>query len=193
VPLRRFAALAALLALACLAACERAPDVAEPQVYATAPLTFRLPGNWSVTRDEHSVEDGGEFRNVVVESPGNAIVLVQLYTPVVDVSAEAFSAELMAATVAEVEGMLEIKGMKPLSASGGTPSAVQATVAGELRDGVERNFVIRVLGQPVPHRARTFRVASESWVVFLVLQAATEDWARVAPGFDLISSSLALQ
>jgi hypothetical protein len=192
VPLRRFAAFV-VLALACLAACERAPDIAAPQAYAIEPLTFRFPGNWSVTRDERSAEDGGEFRNVVVESPGNAIVLVQLYRPVVDVSAETFSAELMAATVAEVEGMVEIQGMKPLSASGGTPSAVQSTVAGELRDGVERNFVIRVLGQPVPHRARTFRVESEGSVVFLVQQAATEDWARVEPGFDLISSSLALE
>ena len=181
----------ALLLLA--SACERAPDLAQPSSYAKDDLAFSFPGNWSVTADQAESGAGGSSRNVVIESPGNAIVLVQLYMPPVETTAEEFSAELMKTTIQEVEHLIEVRGVKPVTAQGSEPSAVQSVVAGVLRDGVERNFVIRVLGEPVPHRARTFRIEDADSVVFLFAQASTEDWSKVAPGFDLIASTLALE
>jgi len=70
---------------------------------------------------------------------------------------------------------------------------VRAVVMGAPRDGVEHALAASALGEVVPHKFRAFKVELRSATIFLVAQAASEDWTLVAPGFDLVLSSFEVE
>ena len=127
--------LSQLAALAILVAgCERAPDIDQPNSYDKGGIAFSFPGNWSVSED---VTEPGEleYRHIFVESPGNAIVIIQRYSPGIDLTVEEFAKQFLEGTIEETESLIELGPIKPLTATGGDTAPVQSLVAGSMRGG----------------------------------------------------------
>ena len=185
-----WAGAAALLLI--VVSCERPADVESPKDYSKGGISFQLPGNWKVTED---VTEPGEreFRYIFVESRGSALVVIQRYRPAVDYSTEAFAEEFIRSAMEETENMATLGPLKPVKSNVGAAAPIRAVVAGEERDGVEQTFSVTVLGEHVPHKARAFKVEQDDSVVFIVSQVSIEDWALVAPGFELITASLEVE
>lgn len=179
---------ATLLVALPVAGCETSPDVRRPQSYSKDGISFSYPGNWSVTEDVVKPGDS-RYRYLFVESPGSALVIVQHYEPHIDRSVEEFAAEFHRKLVAEVEEIALLGPLKPFSGHAGTAVAVRSVVAGIQREGIEQSFSVSAAGERVPHKFRAFRVDTASATAFLIVQAATEDWNLVAPGFDLVLAS----
>lgn len=173
-------------------ACETAPRVAQPQSYRRQGISFDYPSNWSVTED---VAKGGdaEFRYLFVESPGSAIVIVQYYRLGMDVSVEDFSADFHRRALGETEDLVRFGTLSPIAASSGRTRSVRAVVAGAPRDGIEQLFSVSAVGVHVPHKYHAFKVQVAPATAFVVVQAAVEDWNLVAPGFDLVLTSLEIE
>jgi hypothetical protein len=183
---------AALLALLLLAGCESVPEVGSPRSYSRDGISFSYPANWSVTED---VVQPGEprYRYLFVESPGSALVVVQVYEPGLDLSVQDFAAEFSRRTAEETEDLARLGPLEPIRARTGGAVPVRAVVAGASRVGVEQWLSVSAAGQDVPHKLRAFRVETPSATVFLVVQASLEDWSLVAPGFDLVLESFEVE
>jgi hypothetical protein len=175
-----------------LFACETTPDVAHPQSYANDGISFELPRNWTVTEDATKSSGGSENRHLFVESPGSAIVLILVREPPVDQSVEAFAAEFRRKAIEQIDDSAWLESSSA-SAQPGAGVPVRAVIDGEPRDGVEQAYAVSAAGQVVPHKFRAFKLETSSASAFLVVQAATEDWSRVAPAFDLVLRSFALE
>jgi hypothetical protein len=188
----RLAIVASLLASLFFFACEKKPEIQSPLSYAKDGISFRYPGNWSVTED---VEPPGEsgFRYLFVESPGSATVIVQYYNPGMDLGVEEFAAEFHKGTLAETEQFGRLGPLSTLQVTSGNTVLVRALVGGSLREGVERSFSISAVGEQVPHTSRAFKLDAGPATAFVVVQAATEDWDLVGPGFDLVLESLRVE
>jgi hypothetical protein len=167
--------------------CEPAPAIRAPKSYSESAIAFSYPGNWSITEDVTEPGDP-EVRYLFIESPGAAIAIIQSFAPALDWTVEEFAEDFMASTVDEVDGGSYV-GI-PTRAAAGRAEPVRRSVAGQVRTGVRNRFSVSALGERVPHTSLTFRVEAADASVFLVLQAATEDWNKVEPGFDLIARSL---
>jgi hypothetical protein len=185
------AGIVATLLAALLIACETSPDLQRPQLYSRDGISFRYPGNWSVTED---VEKPGasKYRYLFVESPGSALVIVQYYEPGVEQSVEEFAAEFHRKTLEEV-AEVALGPVKAFSGHPGNAVPVHAIVAGVRREGIEHSYSVSAVGEQVPHRFRAFRVETGSGTAFLVVQAASEDWSLVAPGFELVLASFKVE
>jgi hypothetical protein len=180
-----------LLGAFLVAACESVPELREPQSYSRDGISFRYPGNWSITED--MVRTGfPRFRYLSLESPGSATVIVTCHEPRLDLSVEEFAAEFHRKALEETE-KLPLGPFEPFSAQTGKTVSVQSAVGGIPTHGVEQSFSISAGSQRLPHRFRAFKVESESATAFLLVQAADEDWDLVAPGFDLVLGSFQLE
>jgi len=155
-------------------ACEQQADVASPKTYRENGIEFAHPGNWKVTEDVRE----GEMRYLFVESPGNAILIIQLFP-----ASQADTISAFAKNFSE--------GSKN-AVSWATASAPSfSAVTGEGKDEVlTENMSMSAAGQSVPHlRVYRRRVEGER-VVFLIAQVATEDAGKATKGFDQIVESL---
>ena len=178
---------AALVAALLVCACETTPDLANPKAYAKDGVSFQHPGNWSVSEDV-TTEGGSKHRYVFVESPGSALVMALILPPPIDESVEEFAVGFRRRLIEEVDDRALLEASKTSSPSEvGVP--VRAVVMGAPRDGVEHALAASSLGEVVPHRFRVFKVELPAAAIFLIVQAASEDWPLVGPGFDLVLSS----
>lgn len=179
---------AALVAALLVAACETTPDVGNSKSYAKDGISFDHPGNWSVTED---VTTAG-VRYLFVESPGSALLAALIHTPPTDESLEDFAVGFRRRLIQAVDDRALLEASKSSTPSEvGVP--VRAVVMGAPRDGVEHALAASALGEVVPHKFRAFKVELRSATIFLVAQAASEDWTLVAPGFDLVLSSFEVE
>lgn len=172
--------------------CERSPDLSSTSFYSKDGISFSYPGNWTVSKDATEAGDT-EYRYLFVESPGDAILIIQRYKPAIDLTLEEFAAELKTTRDAEVEGMFQVGDFRPMHVKSEIDSQVQAIIAGETRDGIRQSFAISVLGEKVPHYSTFFRIDDLQQTIFVVAQAATEDWELVEPAFQLVQSSLRIE
>jgi hypothetical protein len=183
---------ATLLFALLFVACETSPDLQDSRSYSRDGISFRYPGNWSVTED---VTEPGPSKNryLFVESPGSALVAVQSYEPGLDLSVEEFAAGFHRKLIEGVEEVALLGPLKPFSGHAGNAVPIRSMVAGTPREGVEHSFAVSAGGEQVPHRFRAFRLETGSATTYLVVQAADEDWNLVAPGFDLVLGSFAVE
>ena len=113
--------------------CEPRADLENIQAFSADGISFSLPGNWSVTRDETTVQ-GREIRLIYVESPGDALFMLLEYTPGVDLTADEFAAEYMRNFDEEVKDILSIGPIQPIAVSDGTRARIEDSIAGALRE-----------------------------------------------------------
>jgi len=174
----RFVKAITLFLVSCtLIACgEPAADISKPSNYNKNGIDFSYPSNWEVTEDSQ-VED---VRYLFIETPGDAIVIMQLYTQEnasdLQEYAEWFS------SVSKEETPLAERITKNFS------TVVLKTNNGSIK-GVRENFSIKLVGINIPHRIDYYRINGKQYAAYIICQSATEDLKKVAPGFALITKS----
>lgn len=167
--------LAALALAGFLAACgERQADVTRTTTHQTGTLVFEHPANWKITSE---IVDPA-MQMLILESPGSAIVILRGDPADETVDLLEFQQEFSSDATEEI-AMGKITKSKTI----GLPEA----------DGYEwlqEDFTITLLGQSIPHRRMFGSKEIGDRRVFLILQAAVEDLAKVEPGFDLVRRSM---
>jgi len=153
---------------------ETEADISSPKTHTSGELTFNYPKNWKITQD--SVMPG--IQNLFVETPGDALVILQSYPRGVADDLATFAKSFSASASAEMPlGEVTHSRFRDILKDGGDERIIE-------------DFEISVLGESIPHQ-RIFEsqdVAERK--VFLIFQVATEDLTKVEDGFDLISTSL---
>lgn len=160
--------------------CQQAADVSNPVAYDKAGIKFDYPKNWSITEDDELKD----VRFVLLESPGNAIFIIQVYR------------EEDAALIREYADWFTDEAIKEtpvFERTAGDYTKISATIDGETVSGLRQNFSINVFKLAVPHVAEYYRVEKGNKAAFLISQAAEEDLVNEAAGFELIIKSFKLK
>jgi hypothetical protein len=163
-----------------LAGCERAADISSPEIYERQQIRFSYPGNWDVTED--ATED--IVRYLFVETPGDAIFIAQIYK-----KEDAVTLNEYAKWFSE-----QSKQETPFGDIGGNSfSQTNKKMLSGTHAGIKETFAIKLFGETVPHVREYYSVETDTKVAFLISQTATEDLAKVEPGFDLIYSTFDME
>ncbi|MBU44597.1 MAG: hypothetical protein CMN76_15355 [Spirochaetaceae bacterium] len=174
---RLFGVLGATMIAVCIAACEPAADVSNPKPYSRDGLSLLIPDNWKVTED--ASENG--YRYLFIESPGNALTILQ-FMPGGDSWPLAEFAAHFSAGAKDQTPVGEIVD--------GDFLEIEHDTGEQTLKGIRERFSIVLLGEEVPHVRDFFFVRSQGAEIFVINQIAVEDLEKVKPGFDLILGSL---
>ena len=156
--------------------CEKTADISNPIENSKSGVHFSIPGHWIVTEDE----DNNDFRYIFIESPGDAIFMVEVYRyenpfslkEYVDLSVEEYRNDFYMGKV-----------------NRNTFSEINIKAAAREWDGIRNQFSVKVMGIEVPHVQDFYAIESESRVAYLSSQVAEEDFEKVSDGFELILKS----
>ena len=149
-------------------------DLSTPKTHKSGAITFDYPKNWKITEDSVTPE----IHYLFVETPGDALVILQSYpTSDADTLAE-FSEEFSESATTET----------PIGTI--AKSTFAAIPDSDGYSWIEEDFAIDLLGESVPHRRLygTRKIGGRQ--VFLIFQVATEDYSKAETGFQLIRDSL---
>jgi len=139
-------------------------------------ISFLIPDGWKVTEDEEI----GAFRLLFIESPDNAVLLVQLH-PRDD------SERLEKFVSSKRDGWIEDKSFDKIEVGSAFPIIRKINTVEysgfEFRVTFEDNSV------KVPHVTRCFLAKHTERNIYFTAQAPSEDLAAEEDGFDLILSS----
>lgn len=153
---------------------EKQPDLSNLITHQSGDIVFDYPGNWKVTEDSITAT----IHNLFVETPGDAIVIIQSYPLEMVQDLKSFSKDFS-------EG-----------ASLGTPlvSINKAPFSGLRKkwgyDWISEDFEIVLLGESVPHKRIYGSKEVGDRQIFLILQVPEADYQKVEKGFYLIVNSL---
>lgn len=166
--------LLALVWLGVSGCCEAEADVESPLKYDKAGVAFDYPGNWKTTDESVAAEN----RYVMVETPGDAIVVVTMVS-----ADEAASLEVYARAFAD-----EARKNTPV---GDLSASTFSEVSGPLENqAMTETFAVSLAGESLNHTRHHRRIESGGAVCFVLAQAADEDLGKVLKGFELIFSSI---
>ncbi len=160
---------------------EKSADTSSPIKYEKENVSFSYPQNWKVTEDVRQQD----LRYIFIESPGDAIFIVQIYSKNDAVPFNEFVKWFSSQCNEEMPfGKMEEN----------TYSKVEKTTLGKgMKGRIKENFSITLLGQKIPHLREYYTMDSNNEVAFLVSQTSTEDMSKTKPGFDLILSSFVIE
>jgi hypothetical protein len=171
--LLRFFSVLSLLGM--LAGCgEPQADLSKPKTHRSAAITFKYPASWKVS-DELVTP---EIHHLFIETPGNAVVILQSYRSEEADDLQSFSKAFSSVATTEM----------PIGKMVGTTFADMPETDGY--QWIVENFSIKVLGESVPHRRIYGTKEIGERQVFLIFQVATEDYPKAKAGFQLILNSL---
>lgn len=162
--------IAVLLLVGCI---EKKAQVDNPKSYSKEGVTFEYPRNWKVTEDTQ--QEGP--RNIFVESPGSAILSIQIYTTdeVIEIQKFAKSFSAYAQEEKSVDGI-----------DAPVFSGVDKSSGDEV---VTEQFSLILLGKKTPHtRIYQIKIAGNK-KCFLIAQVADSNMDKVIKGFEQIFSS----
>ena len=181
--------------LALFTACgEPQADLSTPQTHRSSTLGFNYPKNWKITDD--TTEE--EVRSLIIETPGDAIVIIQSYTIVEGEGQSANEGKGESKNKEEIQireltdfakGFAEIAAAEtPIGKMENSTFANAPDVAGF--KWIEEKFDITLLGESVPHRRIYGSKTIGNQEIILILQVAIEDYSKAEAGFHLIRDSL---
>lgn len=151
-----------------LPACEEAADIANSKLYDKAGVSFQYPGNWTVSEDEGSAM----YRNIFVESPGDALMIIQS----MDVSVE--------------QDLMEYaKSYAQMSSEASTIAKVSKSKYTKKDPYVLESLDFTVLTETVPHQRKYQKVKGLEKIYYLISQSAVDDLQKTQAGFALIFGS----
>jgi hypothetical protein len=164
-----------------LLGCERQANLKQRNTYEKDGLSFLMPANWRVTDDQ---DDHG-FRYLSVETPGNAIIVMNVYPldqsepfkQYVETLIESSRKELMSLASIKKERLFEIE-----------TKLEDRTLA-----GFKSEFVASLVGIDVPHQMVFYSFRSDARIAYVSCQVAVEDLSKVEKGFELVLSTFRLQ
>ena len=173
--MRPFLLLAAPLFLGLFAGCgEPQADLSTPKIHQSGGISFEYPKNWRITEDSVTPE----IHYLFVETPGDALVILQSYPTGEADDLTAFSKEFSESATTEAPiGKIAKSTFSNIPDAGGYGWIVE-------------DFEINLLGESVPHRRLYGSKEIGERLVFLILQAATEDYSKAEAGFQLIRDTL---
>lgn len=163
-----------------LIGCEKPADISSPMSYEKQNIRFSYPSNWKVTEDVEQ-ED---IRYLFVESPGDAIFLVQIYSKQDAVSLREFS-EWFSAQAKQETSIVNI--------GNSSFSATEKIIEIGRKKGIKEAFSMTLLGEHIPHIREYYLIDTNNKVAFLISQTAREDLSKVEAGFNLILSSFVVE
>ncbi len=152
---------------------EKETDTTSPTIYEKGGIRFSYPGNWKITEDMEDEDN----QNIFIESPGNAVFIIQIYLSQDSVPlpqfAEQFSNIANQETSSSMISNYSFSDLEELTTQGN-------------RYGIQENFSIKVLGNQLSHIRRYYSVTNNNRVAYLISQATTESLTKVETGFSLI-------
>ena len=154
---------------------EPKPQIDTPSKYSEKGLEFEYPANWN----KSDVLDLSGIRQVTIESPGSALVVISVYPDSLANDISTYAKEF-------AEG---ISGNSPSKVSVGKMSQVIEQEGYEI---VHFDFDISLLGQKVSHTCKFYRKKTGNHVCLITTQIAKEDLQKAKAGFELIRNSLTL-
>ncbi len=175
--------LVGVVALLALVACGRAPDLGNPHTYAQHGIRFSYPGNWSISDDKD--EDG--VRHIVVEGPGDAMLVLQIFAQPPGLSLEGYARAIS-------QGIGESLPVGRPGASHFRSPTPKPLGNGHSLDMVLEQADLVMLGQHVAFERAYYQLPTDTGPVLLMFhQSMSEDHDKVQPGFDLILRSVGWQ
>ncbi len=189
IKLRKTIALIALSLLLTLTACDKLKPAVK-QNYSKDGLAFTHFSDWKITEDNTTKEAVGDVRFISIEGPHDSILMISRFPGDAEVTLASYVELLQSGMKEETQKMTG--GVNVFKVDDGNLSPVEARIAGETRRGLAREFDIKVLNLPVPHRAETFLAENENEKWFFVAQSSKEDWEKLKPDFQAIFDSLSL-
>jgi hypothetical protein len=184
--------LAAFLFLSSACTSYKLPDIAEPKSFVCDEMQFTYPGNWRITDDDRFDEAQVKMRQVNVESPDDAVFMVSVFTPALEIGLEEYAKRLQQTRNEEAENLAAVGATKLVNAKSGKHEPIEVELGGQKHQAIREEFVISLLGQSLPHVMTVSRVVNPARSAFLVAQAPSEDWRRELPGFEHIQVGFAL-
>jgi hypothetical protein len=175
--------LAAAMGLAA-ASCAR-KGAGAPQDFLEGGLSFRYPGDWTV-KNELSEVPGGSVRNLTVDDPAHAFVVMMEIKPAVPVDLEQMAGKMLDA----MPGAMGDKAGGVFKMAGTSSSPFERSIDGAVRRGIRAHYSVSGAGVDVPHTADFFLLEYPDRVLFLFIQAPDEDRPSAESGFTLILDSL---
>ena len=158
-----------------LASCGEPPaDLSKKETYSSNGLTFQYPGNWEVTEDETVLE----FRYIFVETPGDALVILQSYPKDLSEDLEAFAKDF-SATAAEETPMADV-----------ITRSMEAKPEADGFQWMMEKVDITLLGETIPHVRYYATKPIGDRQIYLIQQVSTEDLNKVKQGFELVQKTL---
>jgi hypothetical protein len=161
------------------------------QEYRKDDLTFAHFSNWKITEDNITTEAVGNVRFISIEGPSDSILMATRFPVEVVTTLEEYADYIqkgMSQEAKDLTGGVEIVKMGEAKT---TSSETQ--IAGALRHGLRREFDIKVLGVPVPHRAEYYLIENNEEKWFIVVQSPKEDWDGLQVGFKTILDSISIK
>jgi len=161
--------------LALVAGCgEPHADLKKPKSHRSGAITFDYPSNWNIAEELVLPE----IHNLFVKTPGNALVILQSYPTDDADSLRGFSSAFSLSAADEAPfGKVAAATLSDLPGAHGY-------------EWIMEEFKIDLLGESVPHRRLYGTKEIGDRKVFLIFQAATEDFSKAEPGFELIRNTL---
>ena len=153
---------------------EQVADVANPKGYDSHQLSFQYPRNWQISEDTFTPQ----VHNLFVESPGDALVIIQCYNSGTTQDLKAFSESFSENARTETPlGEFSDSNFRTLSKEAGY-------------DWIQEEFEISLLGESIPHKRIFGTKKINIRQVLLIFQVAIEDYLKAEPGLNLIRDTL---
>ena len=166
---------AALAFIGLLFGCgEKQPDLSNSKTHRSGDIAFDYPGNWKITEDSLTAT----IHNLFVETPGDAIVIIQSYPVGMAKELKALSKDFSESAAHSTPlGSMEKSAFAELPKQWGY-------------DWIAEDFDIVFLGESVPHKRLYGSKEVVDRQIFLILQVPEADYQKVEKGFHLIGNSL---
>tara|TARA_R110002096_G_scaffold200639_9_gene384690 strand:- start:1415 stop:2122 length:708 start_codon:yes stop_codon:yes gene_type:complete len=164
-----------LLLVSLLLGCgEPQADLTTPNTHRSGTIAFEYPKNWRIT--DEAVKP--EVQYIIVETPGDALVVLQSFPAVDAILLEDFASAFSERSAAETPiGKVE-------------ESTFTLLPEGSGFRWIQEEFSMSLLGESILHRRLFGARQIGERKVFLIFQVATEDLDRALPGLELIRDSL---
>lgn len=178
-----------MLATAAIGGCgfffEPRPDLDDKKSAKVADLTVEYPGNWTVEQESDDL-DGVKFSSLTIESSGNAIAVVQVFEPGVELAPEEIF-DMYVESMKEA-AQTELGGVFDLTVHSG--EAFSRDILGNSWQGRKGVVDVGLLGEKVPNRVQTLQRHRDDQTVIIIAQGPVEDWNTIEPGFEAIYNGL---
>lgn len=172
-----------LVLLFFISACSEKPaDMKNQLEYKKGGMSFSYPANWEVTEDT----ENEDVRFVFVESPGNAIIKIEVYPKDQSFEIKEFVELDVEALIKEIPSILDLDGENEIK-------EVKTSINGTEFSGLRYEFNISIVNIDVPHVSESYSFSSHEKVAYLTNQVATEDLEKVNGGFKQVLSTFKIE
>lgn len=174
--------------LACGMFGEPKPDLEGAETFTGAGLRFEHPGNWETEVEQDKFDDLTMTMITVTSKHGNAVAIIQQFQPQAVVDRDQLVVEFFEGVRESMPGITDIRRL-----DGGEAEVISQPLLGSEREGRRLRYAIELLGETVPHTVDIVFAELEDRLVIVYTQIPDEDRSKAMPGFERISSSLALE